>query len=142
MTNAKLSPKIGDVYFMRFDGNGSEQTGWRPGLVFQNNRGNLYSPNIIALPLTSCLKKAGQSTHVIVLAAETGLPKDSMVLCENPRCMSKEKIGKYITTLPSSIMAQVAAASLIASSAISYLELDELCELWRLARSMNAGTPA
>lgn len=130
------------MYFMRFGGSGSEQSGWRPGLVFQNNRGNRFSPNIIALPLTSCLKKAGQPTHVMVLAAETGLPLDSMILCENPECMSKEKIGRYVTTLPDNVMAQVAAASLLASSAISYLELDVLCDLWRQARSLNAGSPA
>ena len=41
-------PVIGDVYLMKFDGTGSEQSGWRPGVVFQNNVGNSHSPNIIA----------------------------------------------------------------------------------------------
>lgn len=50
-------PQIGEVYLMKFGGSGSEQSGWRPGVVFQNNMGNAYSPNIIALPLTSSLKK-------------------------------------------------------------------------------------
>ena len=104
---------------MRFGGSGSEQNGWRPGLVFQNNTGNRFSPNIIALPLTSSLKKASQPTHVLLPAEETGLPKDSMVLCENPERMSKEKLGRYLTTLPQSFMAKVAEASLLASSAIS-----------------------
>ena len=76
-SNDKL-PCIGDIYFMRFGGSGSEQNGWRPGLVFQNNVGNAYSPNVIALPLTSSLKKVGQPTHVVLPAAETGLPKDSI----------------------------------------------------------------
>ena len=82
--NANRQPQIGDVYLMRFGGSGSEQSGWRPGIVFQNNIGNAYSPNIIALPLTSQIKKANQPTHVILPAKETGLRKDSMVLCENP----------------------------------------------------------
>ena len=123
---------------MRFGGSGSEQNGWRPGLVFQNNTGNRFSPNIIALPLTSSLKKASQPTHVLLPAEETGLPKDSMVLCENPERMSKEKLGRYLTTLPQSFMAKVAEASLLASSAISYLDLESLVSAWRQARLLNA----
>lgn len=125
---------------MRFGGSGSEQNGWRPGLVFQNNTGNRFSPNIIALPLTSSLKKASQPTHVLLPAEETGLPKDSMVLCENPERMSKEKLGRYLTTLPQSFMAKVAEASLLASSAISYLDLESLVSAWHQARLLNAAT--
>ncbi len=135
-------PCIGDIYFMRFGGSGSEQSGWRPGLVFQNNVGNAHSPNVIALPLTSSLKKIGQPTHVVLPAAETGLPRDSMVLCENPERMSKERLGRYVTTLSPSYLGQIAAASILASSAIAFLELDELREIWMQARSLNAASVA
>lgn len=67
------NPQIGDVYMMRFNGVGSEQNGWRPGLVFQNNKGNTYSPNTIVLPLTSAKKKLNQPTHVFVKAEDSGL---------------------------------------------------------------------
>lgn len=130
--------RIGDVYAMRFDGSGSEQCGWRPGLVFQNNVGNDYSPNIIALPLTSAIKKTNQPTHVLVFAIGTGLKTDSVVLCENPQRMSKSRIGRYITTLPDEYMAKVAAASLLASSAISFIEPDVLLSIWQQAFSLNA----
>lgn len=123
---------------MRFDGHGSEQGGWRPGLVFQNNLGNQYSPNIIALPMTSHLKKTGQPTHVVLPAKETGLDRDSMVLCENPERMSKERLGAYVTTLPASYMAKIAAANLLASSAISFIDPDFLLALWQQANSLNA----
>ena len=89
MKENRTTPKIGEVYMMNFGGTGNEQSGWRPGLVFQNNTGNVFSPNIIALPLTGSIKKTDQPTHVVVRAAETGLLKDSMVLCENPERMSK-----------------------------------------------------
>ena len=124
---------------MRFGGSGSEQSGWRPGLVFQNNVGNAYSPNIIALPLTSAIKKLGQPTHVLIPSEGTGLRKDSVVLCENPERMSKDRIGNYITTLPDEIMSEVAAANLLASSAISYINPDILLHIWQKARSLNAG---
>ncbi|MBP5462712.1 MAG: type II toxin-antitoxin system PemK/MazF family toxin [Lachnospiraceae bacterium] len=123
---------------MRFGGYDSEQSGWRPGLVFQNNVGNTHSPNIIALPLTSAIKKTSQPTHVVIPAVGTGLRRDSMVLCENPERMSKSRIGDYITTLPDKYMSRVAAASILASSAISYLEPEALLILWQKAISLNA----
>lgn len=128
---------IGEIYMMNFGGEGNEQRGWRPGLVFQNNTGNHFSPNIIALPLTTSLKKANQPTHVVVSNEDTGLQKESMVLCENPERMSKERIGEYITTLPDSYMAKVAAASILASSAISYLDLNTLITLHKRAMFLN-----
>lgn len=130
-------PRIGDVYNMFFDGTGSEQSGWRPGVVFQNNIGNANSPNIIALPLTSSLKKLYMPTHVLVKAANTGLRKDSMVICENPEKMSKEKVGKYITTLPECYMKDIAIANLIATSAISFLDKESLILVWEKTVRMN-----
>lgn len=129
--------QIGEVYLMKFGGSGSEQSGWRPGVVFQNNIGNRFSPNIIALPLTSQLKKSSQPTHVILPASETGLNRDSMVLCENPERMSKDRIGSYLVTLPNKYMAKVAAANILASASISFLDPDVLLSLWQKSISMN-----
>lgn len=129
-------PHIGEVYTMYFDGNGNTQRGWRPGIVFQNNIGNTFSPNIIALPLTSSLKKVNQPTHVVLDAENTGLYKDSMVLCENPACISKEMVGDYITTIPDRYMKQIAEASLLATSAITYLDKDSLLDIWNRASDM------
>lgn len=127
---------------MQFGGSGNEQTGWRPGVVFQNNTGNAFSPNIIALPLTSVLKKAGQPTHVVIKAAETGLRRDSMVLCENPERMSKSKVGQYLTTLPQKYMEQIAGASLLATGAIAYLDERALLAIWRKAVSLDQAVGA
>lgn len=140
--NANRQPQIGDVYLMRFEGSGSEQCGWRPGIVFQNNIGNAHSPNIIALPLTSQIKKANQPTHVVLPASETGLRKDSMVLCENPERMSKSRLGDYLTTIPPKYMAEIAAANILASSAIAYISPDALLSLWKKAVSLNAASVA
>lgn len=133
-------PQIGEVYLMKFTGDGSEQVGWRPGLVFQNNVGNSHSPNIIALPLTSSLKKTSQPTHVLVRARNTGLKSDSMVLCENPQRMSKEKMGKYLGKLTDEDMRKVAEANLLATGAISYLDVVSLVAAWTRAVELNAVT--
>ena len=129
--------RIGEVYLMKFSGIGNEQTGWRPGLVFQNNMGNEHSPNIIALPFTTCMKKLNQPTHVVVKSADSGLLKDSLLLCENPQRMAKESIGEYISTLSQDYMGQIAAASLVATSAISFMDLKTLLLTWQKATALN-----
>ena len=134
----KRSPKIGDVYYVRLTGVGSEQSGFRPCLIFQNNKGNLHSPNLIVLPITSSLKRLDIPTHVLLPASETGLPKDSMVLCENPECISRERLGRYVTSLPNLYMARVAYAYLIATSAIAFLDPAILSQVWYEAVRMNA----
>lgn len=136
-TQEEKYPRIGEVYNMYFNGTGSEQSGWRPGVVFQNNIGNSKSPNIIALPLTSSLKKLHMPTHVLVKASDTDLRRDSVVLCENPEKMSKEKVGKYITILPQKYMKEIAMANLMATSAISFIDKDSLITVWEKAIQMN-----
>lgn len=137
MRPQKTVPKIGDVYLMEFTGTGSEQTGRRPGVIFQNNVGNQHSPNVIVLPLTSSLKKMEQPTHIFI-PKEVGLACDSMVLCENPERMSKQKLLKFICSLPKEYMELVAVGSLLASSAISYIEPDKLLSIWQRAITLNA----
>lgn len=136
-SNNTKNPKIGDIYLVYFGGSGNEQKGFRPGLVFQNNVGNEHSPNLIVLPLTSALKKTNQPTHVFI-PKEVGLRKDSMVLCENPKCMSKYKLGEYITTLPEEYMAQVAVGNILSSSAIAFIDPDLLMSVWQKALALNA----
>ncbi len=139
--NEEKIPKIGDVYLMDFGGSGNEQQGLRPGLILQNNIGNTYSPNIIALPLTSSLKKRHQPTHVVLPAESTGLLRDSMVLCENPETIAKDKLGKYLITLPKKYMSRIAAAHLLATSAISYISPEDLFSIWQQATALNSIEP-
>lgn len=140
--NTGRAPRIGEVYMVRFEGTGSEQSGVRPAVVFQNNIGNIHSPNVIVLPLTSRYKKTNQPTHVLIPAKGTGLKLDSMVLCENPVCISKTKLQKYMTTIPQEYMGKIAEANLLASSAICYLNPEILETLWERAAKMNAAAQA
>lgn len=134
------TPRIGDVYMITFAGNGSEQSGIRPGLIIQNNLGNLHSPNVIVLPLTSQIKKPSQPTHVVVKASDSGLKKDSMVLCENPECISKNKLGRYITTMPSFYMKNIAEAYILATSMISFIPPHLVYSIWKKASALNSAT--
>jgi hypothetical protein len=65
-----------------------------------------------------------------------------MVLCENPERMSKEKLGKYITTLSQELMAKIAEASILSTSAIAFIDPDHLLALWKKASALNAASAA
>ena len=134
----KRNVQIGDVYTMRFNGTGSVQSGLRPAVILQNNVGNIYSPNVIVLPMTSQIKKAEQITHVVVYAKDTGLQRDSMVLCENPECVPKCALERYICTLPDGYMAKIAEAHTLATSAISFVRPESLMILWAKAMELNS----
>lgn len=131
-------PHIGDVYMMQFSGSDSEQSGWRPGIVFQNNTGNRFSPNVIAIPLTSCIKKTGQPTHVFLDADMTGLPRDSIALCENPQRMSKSNIGKFLIRLSDCDMSRIAHAFLLATAAVAYLDTHCFTDIKLRSVQLNA----
>ena len=83
-----------DVIFGEFpDRDGSIQSGYRPGIVIQNNIGNTYSPTLIAIPLTSKIKNLNQGTHMLIECNdENGLKVDSMLLGEQMRVISEKRI--------------------------------------------------
>lgn len=85
-----------DVIFSEFpDNDGSVQSGYRPGIVIQNNIGNKYSPTLIAIPLTSQIKNLNQATHMIIESDDkNGLKVDSMLLAEQIATIDKKKSKK------------------------------------------------
>lgn len=129
--------RLGDVYLMEFTGEGNAQNGLRPGIVLQNNIGNIYSPNVIALPLTTRIKRVDLPSHVLLEADTTGLLKDSMVLCENPQTMSKDKIGKYITTLSYEQIVCICKAFLMATGVAAFVSPDEFVSVHTKTISLN-----
>ena len=71
---------------------GSEQGGTRPVLIIQNDRGNRFSPTVICAAMTSKLSKHDLPTHVWIAAQESGLERDSLVLCEQIRTLEKRRL--------------------------------------------------
>lgn len=136
-SNYDLVPAIGEVYMMDFSGCGNGQAGWRPGVVLQNNIGNIYSDNVIALPITSSIKKVSQPTHVL-LPAVAGLYMDSMVKCENPATIPKTSVGRYIAKLSADFMREIAFASFVATGAISFLSPADVLNVWKKVVQINA----
>lgn len=85
-----------DVIFGEFpDSDGSVQSGYRPGVVIQNNIGNKYSPTLIAIPLTKKIKNVEQATHLVIEKnPENGLNVNSMLLAEQIATIDKSKVRK------------------------------------------------
>ena len=92
--------KRGDIYFADLNPViGSEQGGFRPVLIIQNDLGNRFSPTVIALPLTSKTGKAPLRTHVPLVPPQGGVSRPSIILCEQVRTLEKSRLGRYLGTL-------------------------------------------
>ena len=77
-------------------GIGSEQEGYRPVVIIQNNVGNKHSPTVIIASITSKTGvKAKLPTHYYI-DAEDGLELPSIVLLEQLRTVDKRRLGNFI----------------------------------------------
>ena len=85
MFYADLSPVVG-----------SEQGGVRPVLIIQNDRGNKYSPTVIAAAITSQTGKNKLPTHIEIDSKTYGLKSDSVVLAEQIRTIDKSRLKEKI----------------------------------------------
>ncbi len=90
----------GDMYYADLGrGIGSEQEGYRPVVIIQNNKGNKHSPTVIVAAISSRVGiKPKLPTHYFV-NAECGLERPSIVLMEQIRTLDKQRLTKYIGRL-------------------------------------------
>lgn len=79
-----------------------EQGGFRPVLIVQNNIGNRYSPTVVALCITSKHKK-DLPTHV-TLPKKYSDDKESIVLCEQVKTISKERLNRRLGIVSEDMM--------------------------------------
>lgn len=102
-----FSVKKGEVYLIDLkDTYCNVQSGKRPCLVIQNNCGNVFSPTVIVVPITSKLKKVNMPVHVVV---EKPYSKNmqEMVLCECILTVPKSQIINHLRTFDENIMRKV-----------------------------------
>lgn len=87
----------GDMYYADLgQGIGSEQEGYRPVVIIQNNVGNKHSPTVIIASITSKKDaKAKLPTHYYI-DAENGLELPSLVLLEQLRTIDKRRLSDFI----------------------------------------------
>ena len=87
----------GDMFYANLGrGIGSEQKGYRPVLIIQNNVGNKYSPTVIVASITSRVGiKAKLPTHYFI-NTEDGLQAPSIILLEQISTIDKKRLDSYI----------------------------------------------
>ncbi len=87
----------GDMYYADLGkGIGSEQEGYRPVVIIQNNVGNRHSPTVIIAAISSKVGiKPKLPTHYFI-NAEDGLELPSIILLEQLRTVDKLWLEKYI----------------------------------------------
>ena len=101
----------GQLYYADLNkGVGSEQEGYRPVLIIQNDVGNKYSPTVIAAAITSQKEKSKLPTHIEINAQNCGLAKNSVVLLEQIRTIDKKRLKERMGMLDEDAMYQVNSA--------------------------------
>lgn len=113
--------KLGEIYWFNLSGTGNVQTGWHPGIIVQNNKGNKYSNTIAIIPITSSNRKSKLPTHVKMRAGQFGLTRNSIAQCEGQRLVDKEQMGDYIGAVDSITMKKIAKACLINTPYLLFL---------------------
>lgn len=101
--------KRGDIYYADLRPvTGSEQGGVRPVLIIQNDKGNQYSPTVIAAAITG-RKKRWMPTHVR-LYQQAGLNRNSCIMLEQVRTIDRTRLVRYIGRLDDRTMQAVDTA--------------------------------
>lgn len=100
--------KRGDMYYADLTrGVGSEQSGFRPVLIVQNDTGNTQNGTVIVAPITSNTeRKYIMPTHCRIQAMY-GLPRISYILLEQLHTIDKARLGMYIGTLNDKLLRKV-----------------------------------
>lgn len=100
-------PSRGEIWLADLDPTrGREQRGTRPALVLSTDKFT-HGPAELAvvLPLTKVGK--GIASHVPIMRAASGLEYDSFVICEQVRCVSRERLVRRIGQAPPDVLARV-----------------------------------
>ena len=99
-----IQVKRGEMYYADLSPVvGSEQDGFHPVLIIQNDTGNRHSPTVVVAAITGKPKKAAMPTHY-PLPARNGLDTPSTVMLEQVRTIDKLRLCDYIGQLDKTTM--------------------------------------
>ena len=87
----------------------------RPCVIISNNRINYNGSNVIIVPLSKTIRYKENSTselkyewhYILKKTKYKELNFDSSIQCEDIRCISKSRIGKYICKIDSDDMNEI-----------------------------------
>lgn len=109
----------GEIWFAELSPTrGSEQSGVRPVLVVQNNAINRFKTTVLAIPLTTNMRRAALPSCVAVAAGEGGLPEASVLLCHQLRALDVNRLRNKVGDVSADTL-QMAARCLLFTLGIS-----------------------
>lgn len=111
----------GDLYYANLDPViDSEQSGYRPMVIIQNNTGNRFSNTVIVAAITSKPDvKAKLPAHCYTQARDV-LDVPSVVLLEQLRTLGKSCLSRYIGKLHPTYMEKIDRALIISVGLTKY----------------------
>ena len=86
---------------------GSEQSGTRPVLIFQNNSINRFTSTFLTIPLTTSLRRGSLPTCVIVRQGEGGLDSDSVALCHQLKVLDGSRLKRRLGSVSEQTLAAI-----------------------------------
>ena len=90
----------GELYWLRFGGQGSEPSGRRPAMVVQHDRFNRSAiQTTIVVAVTSNLTMAGVPGNVRLKKGEANLPRASVVNVTQVRTIDRSRLDERIGSL-------------------------------------------
>jgi len=99
-------PLRGEVWLINWNpARGSEQAGFRPALIIQNNIGNEKAPTTIVAAISSSVRL--YPMNVKVSPPEGGLKKPSIVKTSQILTLDKQRLDKKLGNLNKATMAKV-----------------------------------
>jgi len=100
----------GEIYYADLSpAVGSEQAGYRPVLIIQNDKGNRYSPTVVVAAITGKSKKVFMPTHY-PLPSGCGVEIPSLAMLEQIRTVDKIRLGHYVGRVDEQTMREIGRA--------------------------------
>jgi mRNA interferase MazF len=97
----------GEIYYVDWSpGRGSEQAGTRPALIIQNDVGNQFGSTTIVAAISTRQTRA-YPFQVAVTTGESGLPRDSIVKCEQIQTIDQTRLGRLVGALEAEKVTEV-----------------------------------
>lgn len=103
-----MTVKRGEIWIANLNPvQGSEQSGLRPVLIFQNDRINRAISTAIVIPFTSNLRRAALPSCVQVAKGEGGLTMESVLLCHQMRVLDETRLNSKLGEVSEQTMNEV-----------------------------------
>ncbi|HSQ55394.1 MAG TPA: type II toxin-antitoxin system PemK/MazF family toxin [Gemmata sp.] len=101
-------PRRGEVWMLDLSPvRGHEQDGTRPALILSVDEFNSSKAGLVmVLPITS-RRKYSLPTHIPIDPPEAGLTMASVILCDQVRSVSKDRLVRHMGTVKPSTLAAV-----------------------------------